>query len=193
MGDEHLDTISATESDEFIKSSVENLVPNPSESEGENGYDLPACFKTFSNVLFDAEYEFDSSDDQPLSDEDFPEKIFSNPLFEEDIIPIQIDQHHHNAEFDLKEPMLNRDFSIISFSSKIDSLLDEFAGELTLLKSIPSGIDETDFYHENDNRLIERLLYDNSSPRLPEEFKAKKFQGPDEIRDQEISPDLKHG
>nr|GEY00868.1 hypothetical protein [Tanacetum cinerariifolium] len=29
MGDEHLDTISAIESDEFIKSSVENLVPNP--------------------------------------------------------------------------------------------------------------------------------------------------------------------
>nr|GEW38940.1 hypothetical protein [Tanacetum cinerariifolium] len=34
MGDEHLDTILATESNEFIKSSVENLVPIPSESEG---------------------------------------------------------------------------------------------------------------------------------------------------------------
>nr|GFC20509.1 hypothetical protein [Tanacetum cinerariifolium] len=34
MEDEHLDTISATESDEFIKSSVENLLPIPSESEG---------------------------------------------------------------------------------------------------------------------------------------------------------------
>nr|GFC72624.1 hypothetical protein [Tanacetum cinerariifolium]GFD23508.1 hypothetical protein [Tanacetum cinerariifolium] len=29
MGDEHLDTIPAMESDEFIKSRVENLVPNP--------------------------------------------------------------------------------------------------------------------------------------------------------------------
>nr|GFC28841.1 hypothetical protein [Tanacetum cinerariifolium] len=29
MGDEHLDTISATESDEVIKCCVENLVPNP--------------------------------------------------------------------------------------------------------------------------------------------------------------------
>nr|GEX43796.1 hypothetical protein [Tanacetum cinerariifolium] len=29
MGDEHLDTVPVTESDEFIKSSVENLVPNP--------------------------------------------------------------------------------------------------------------------------------------------------------------------
>nr|GEZ81764.1 hypothetical protein [Tanacetum cinerariifolium] len=34
MGDEHLDTISATESDEVIKSSVEDLVSIPSESEG---------------------------------------------------------------------------------------------------------------------------------------------------------------
>nr|GFC27573.1 hypothetical protein [Tanacetum cinerariifolium] len=31
MGDEHLNTILATESDEFIKSCVENLVPNPSD------------------------------------------------------------------------------------------------------------------------------------------------------------------
>nr|GFB09108.1 hypothetical protein [Tanacetum cinerariifolium] len=34
MGDEHLNTILATESDEVIKSSVEDLVPIPSESEG---------------------------------------------------------------------------------------------------------------------------------------------------------------
>nr|GFA82254.1 hypothetical protein [Tanacetum cinerariifolium] len=34
MGDEHLDTTPATESDEVIKSSVENLIPIPSESEG---------------------------------------------------------------------------------------------------------------------------------------------------------------
>nr|GEW96658.1 putative reverse transcriptase domain-containing protein [Tanacetum cinerariifolium] len=34
MGDEHLDTISATKSDEFIKSGVENLIPIPSEFEG---------------------------------------------------------------------------------------------------------------------------------------------------------------
>ncbi|GJR42965.1 hypothetical protein Tco_1311068 [Tanacetum coccineum] len=33
MGDEHLSTIPETESDELIKSSVENLVPTPSESE----------------------------------------------------------------------------------------------------------------------------------------------------------------
>nr|GFB41402.1 hypothetical protein [Tanacetum cinerariifolium] len=44
MGDEHLDTIPATESDEFIKSGVENLIPIPSESEGipEHVCDVPS-------------------------------------------------------------------------------------------------------------------------------------------------------
>nr|GFC40774.1 hypothetical protein [Tanacetum cinerariifolium] len=55
-------------------------------------------------------------------------------------------------------------------SSEIDSLLDEFAGELTLLKSISPGIDETDGDFEEDIRLIEKLLYDNSSPRPLEEL-----------------------
>nr|GFA57814.1 hypothetical protein [Tanacetum cinerariifolium] len=43
MGDEHLDTVSATKSDEFIKSSVESVVPIPSESEGipDNMCDVP--------------------------------------------------------------------------------------------------------------------------------------------------------
>nr|GFB17367.1 hypothetical protein [Tanacetum cinerariifolium] len=170
MGDEHLDTISAMELDEFIKSSVENLVPNPSESKGENGCDVPACFTTFSNVLFDAEYESDSSDYQSCSDEDFLEEIFSNPLFEEEIILMKIDQYHFNVESDLIEFMLNDDSSIILSSSKIDSLLDEFAGELILFKSILPRINKTDCYPEEDIRLIERLLYDNSSPRPPEEF-----------------------
>nr|GEU84318.1 reverse transcriptase domain-containing protein [Tanacetum cinerariifolium] len=170
MGDEHLNTIPAMKSDEFIKSSVENLVPNPSESEGKNGCDVPAYFTTFSNVLFDADYEFDSVDDQSCSDEDVPEKIFSNPLFEGEIISIKIDQHHFNAESDLIESLLNHDSSIIPSFSKIDSLLDEFVGKLTLLKSIPPGIDKTDCDHEIEICLTRRLLYDNSSPRPPKEF-----------------------
>nr|GFC14143.1 hypothetical protein [Tanacetum cinerariifolium] len=114
MRDEHLDTIPATESEEVIKSSVEDLVPILSESEGENGFDVPSCFTTFSNILFDAEYEFDSVDDQSLHNEDFSKKIFSNPLFEEEIISIKKNQHHFNAESDLVESMLNHDSSIIS-------------------------------------------------------------------------------
>nr|GFD49511.1 hypothetical protein [Tanacetum cinerariifolium] len=44
IGDEHLDTISVTESDEVIKSSVENLIPIPSETEGipEHMCDVPS-------------------------------------------------------------------------------------------------------------------------------------------------------
>ncbi|GKF52221.1 hypothetical protein Tco_0148688, partial [Tanacetum coccineum] len=53
MGDEHLDTIPEMESDEVIKSSVEDLVLIPSESEGifDNIFDVPSCDKKH----FDAE------------------------------------------------------------------------------------------------------------------------------------------
>nr|GEX26682.1 hypothetical protein [Tanacetum cinerariifolium] len=54
--------------------------------------------------------------------------------------------------------------------SQIDSLFDEFAGELTLLKSISSRTDETDCGPEEETYFIKRLLYDNSSPRPQEEF-----------------------
>nr|GEX23682.1 hypothetical protein [Tanacetum cinerariifolium] len=248
MGDEHLDTIPATESNEFIKTSVENLISIPSESKGipDHRCDVPSHdnslpldvskdqFEDFSEsndefsstdddsfsydkidyveasppdsklvksevmeivisevggiealndnpipfydpiisgtppnltpsgesdffleVLFNAEYESDSSDDQSCSDEDVLEKIVSKPLSEEVIIPIK--------------PLRTHDSSL-PVSSKIDSLLDEFAGELTLLKSIPPGIDETDYNFEEDIRLIEKLLYNNSSPRPPKEF-----------------------
>nr|GEV33496.1 hypothetical protein [Tanacetum cinerariifolium] len=177
MGDEHLDTIPAMESDEFIKSSVENLVPKPSESEGENKCDVLACevFTTFSNILFDTNYDFYASDDQSFSHEDFPKEIYLNSLFDEEIISMKIDPHHFKVESDLIESLVNLDSSIISFSSKIDSLFDEFAGELTLLKSIPPEINEADCDPEEETRFIKRLLYDNSSPRPSKEFVSKNF------------------
>nr|GFA30587.1 hypothetical protein [Tanacetum cinerariifolium] len=137
MRDEHLDTIPVTESDEFIKSDVENLIPILSESEGipDHRCDVPSHdnsspldvskdqFEDFfeSNeefsstdddsfsidnidyveasppdselvsleVLFDAKYESDSSNDQSGSDEDVLEKIVSKPLCEEEIIPME--------------------------------------------------------------------------------------------------------
>nr|GFA36084.1 putative glutamine amidotransferase PB2B2.05 [Tanacetum cinerariifolium] len=76
---------------------------------------------------------------------------------------MEIDQHSFNDESALKEVMPNHDSSI-TISSKIDSLFDEFAGELTLLKSVPPGIDETDCHPEKEICLTKRLLYDNSSP-----------------------------
>nr|GFB91799.1 hypothetical protein [Tanacetum cinerariifolium] len=70
MEDEHLDTVPVTKSDELIKSSVENLVSNPSESEGKHECDVPACdhFTTFYNLLFDVDDDLSSSDDESFSD-----------------------------------------------------------------------------------------------------------------------------
>nr|GFA63310.1 hypothetical protein [Tanacetum cinerariifolium] len=123
MGDEHLDTILATESEKFIKSSVEDLVPNPSE--------------------FEDEYRDSTSKND-----------------------------HFDTDSYLLESSLNRDTLMIS-SLKIDSLLAEYAGELIFLESIPPEIDEANCDPEEDIHLIERLLYDNSSPHLPEEFVSK--------------------
>nr|GEV12327.1 hypothetical protein [Tanacetum cinerariifolium] len=173
MGDEHLDTYLEKESDK-LKSGIENLVPNPSEFEDERECDVLVCddFTTFSNLLFDVDDDFSSSDNESFSDEDIPKEIYSNPLFDEEIISIKIDPHHFNAESGLIESLLNQDSSIIS-SSKIDSLLDEFAGELILLKSIPLGINEADCDPEEEIHLIKKLLYDNSSLRPPEEFDSE--------------------
>nr|GEX36366.1 hypothetical protein [Tanacetum cinerariifolium] len=75
MGNEHLDTILATESDEFIKSSVENLIPIPSESEGipDNMCDVP--FHDNSPPLDVSKDQFedfsDSNDEFSSTDDDF--------------------------------------------------------------------------------------------------------------------------
>ncbi|GKB83063.1 hypothetical protein Tco_0949958 [Tanacetum coccineum] len=128
MGYEHLSTIPETESDKLKKSSVENLVLIPSESE------------------------------------DF----FDN----EKIISSKIDPRHFNAESDLIESLLNRDILTVSYP-KIDYLLEEFSGELTHINLIPPGIKEADLDPEEEIRLIEELLYDNSSPRPLEESNSE--------------------
>ncbi|GJS45972.1 hypothetical protein Tco_0596093 [Tanacetum coccineum] len=182
MGDDHLSTILKTESNELIKSSVENLVPTPSDSEDlykdlsdiESECDVPVCdnFTTFSNPLFDVDDDFSSSDDESFSDEDVPKEIYSNPLFDKEIISTKIDPHHFNAESDLIESLLNRDISIVS-SPKFNSLLEKFSGELAHIDLISPEIDEADFDPEEEIRLVEKLLYDNSTPRPPEEFNSE--------------------
>nr|GFB37863.1 hypothetical protein [Tanacetum cinerariifolium] len=82
---------------------------------------------------------------------------------------MEIDQHSFNAESDLIGSMPNHD-SLIIISSKIGSLFDDFTGELTLLKSFSPGIDTIDCHPEKEICFAKRLLYDNSSPRLPEEI-----------------------
>nr|GFA84842.1 hypothetical protein [Tanacetum cinerariifolium] len=77
MGDEHLDTIPTTESDEFIKSSVENLIPIPNESEGipkqmcdvpfhDNSPSLNVSKDQFED-FFESNEEFSSPDDDSFS------------------------------------------------------------------------------------------------------------------------------
>ncbi|GKF74809.1 hypothetical protein Tco_0224253 [Tanacetum coccineum] len=122
MGDEHLST------------SDENLVPIPSEfevtSDNESECDMPVndesspIFTTFSNPLFDSDDDFSSNDDNSISDED-------------------IEPHHFNVESDLIESLLNRDISTVSYP-KIDSLLEEFSGELAHINLIPPGINKAD-------------------------------------------------
>ncbi|GJR21253.1 hypothetical protein Tco_0969780 [Tanacetum coccineum] len=80
MEDEHLNTIPATELDEVIKSSVENLVQIPCESEGisNNMCDVPLCnnptpleaFKEHSETIIDSNNDYSSSnDDYPYGED----------------------------------------------------------------------------------------------------------------------------
>nr|GFD13461.1 hypothetical protein [Tanacetum cinerariifolium] len=126
--DAHLDTISETESDEFIKSSVENLVPSPSESEDEHEYDVPACddFTTFSNLFFDADDNFSSkfiSENSaaaiesfspspiPVEDSDSFMKKIDLSLNPDDSMPSGIENDDHDSEVDMLilEELLSND------------------------------------------------------------------------------------
>nr|GEV86590.1 hypothetical protein [Tanacetum cinerariifolium] len=154
MGYEHLSITPKTESDEVIESNVMNLLPIPSEcevtSEDKNDDDL------------------DSSDDESLPEEYVPNeefKIYSNPLFDDEEINFdKLDPHCFNVESDFVESLLNYDIFIDS-SFKFD-----FSCELA---HINPEIKEADFDFEEEIRLIENLLYDNSSPRPPEELNAE--------------------
>nr|GEY55193.1 hypothetical protein [Tanacetum cinerariifolium] len=144
MGYKHLSITPETESDEVIESNAENLY------QSQDNDDL------------------DSSDDESLPDEDVPAeefKIYSNPLFDEDEINSdKLDLHCFNVESNFVQSLLNRD-TFIDFSSKFD-----FTGELTHIKP---EIPKFDFDFEEEIRLIENLLYDNSFPRSPEELNAE--------------------
>ncbi|GJZ10139.1 hypothetical protein Tco_0544898 [Tanacetum coccineum] len=81
MGDEHLDTIPAMESDEVIKSSVENLVPILSKSEDipDSVCDVPLCnnptpleaFKEHFETIIDSNNDYSSSDDDSYENIDY--------------------------------------------------------------------------------------------------------------------------
>ncbi|GJW28314.1 hypothetical protein Tco_0045189 [Tanacetum coccineum] len=161
MGDEDLYTILEKESDEFIKSSVEDLVPIPSESEdtsdSDKECDLPFCDNsvTFSNPLFDANDDFTSSDVESLPEEDVQEenfKIYSNLLFEFDDEYISITYLPDNNEDECFYPRGDMD--------EIDAFL-----------GIDVSTDIEDGYHDSEGDIIylESLLINYTIPNLPPE------------------------
>ncbi|GJY22482.1 hypothetical protein Tco_0396140 [Tanacetum coccineum] len=169
MRDEHLSTIPEKESDEFIKSSVEDLVPIPSESEetsdNESECDVLVCEDSspldisadnpviFSNPLFDSNEDFTSSDDESLFEEDVPKetfKIYLNPLFE-------FDDDFTSSDVN---PLFNEvleDVESEDSGDEIDAFLD-----LDISTEI-----ENDFYDsEGDIIFLEKLLINNTFPNL---------------------------
>nr|GFB07873.1 hypothetical protein [Tanacetum cinerariifolium] len=132
MGDEHLDTISAMGSDEVIKSSVEDLVPIPSESEGipEHMCDVP--FHDNSSPLDVSKDQFedfsDSNDDNSSSDDD--------SLYKENIdleaAEIVIPEEEEIEDDNLRKKLLN-----FPPTNRSDFTDEEFADELAHIISPP--------------------------------------------------------
>nr|GEU85052.1 hypothetical protein [Tanacetum cinerariifolium] len=58
-------------------------------------------------------------------------------------------------------------------SPKFDYLLEKFSSELAHTNLIQPGINEANCDSEEDILFVERLLYDNSSPRPPEDFNSE--------------------
>ncbi|GJX22841.1 hypothetical protein Tco_0227286 [Tanacetum coccineum] len=148
MGDEHLDTIPATESDEVIKSSVENLIPIPSEPEGipDSMCDVPLCnnptsleaFKEHSETIIDYNDDSTSSDDDSPYGENIDYVDASPPDDEITIIP--------------REKLLNVNLLI----AKIDSLRDNPTPSSEVV--IKSSSTSPNLFLEEIN------TFDNSSP-----------------------------
>nr|GFB10063.1 hypothetical protein [Tanacetum cinerariifolium] len=93
-------------------------------------------------------------------------KVYSNPLFDDD--EINSNELESHVESNFVESLSNHN-ALIDSSQKIDYLV-EFSGELA---HINPEITESDFDFKEEIHLIENLLYDNSSPRLPEELDAE--------------------
>ncbi|GJZ28383.1 hypothetical protein Tco_0573030 [Tanacetum coccineum] len=134
---------------------VKNIAEPAAKLTSGNGVSCPVddesspTFTTFSDPLFDSNDDFTSSDDESLSDEDILKenfKIYSNPLFDDEEIFLQeIDPHSFKCE-----------------SNFIDSFLIVILCLILLTKF--------DILLKEEIRLVENLLYDNSSPRAPEEL-----------------------
>nr|GEV30837.1 hypothetical protein [Tanacetum cinerariifolium] len=144
MGYEHLSITPETKSDEVTKSNAKNLLPIPSECEV-TSEDESKC-----NVP--------TKDDCSLAF-----TTFSNPLFNND------DLDSNDDESLPEDDILAEEFKVYS-----NPLFDE--DEINSDKLDPhcfNKFQKSDFDFKEEIRLIENLLYDNSSPRPPEELNAE--------------------
>ncbi|GKE06222.1 hypothetical protein Tco_1398240 [Tanacetum coccineum] len=214
MGDKHLDTILETKSDEVIKSSVEDLVPIPSEFEGisDDTCDVPFCdnsppldvLNDHFEIFSDSNDDFTSSDDESLSDEDISEdiKIYSNPLFEFDDEYIYSDV---NPLFDeVLEDIECKDFydsnldeSTLLLTPFSDANKDECFEPRGVIDEIDAFLDmdiSTDIengYHDSEGDIIylESLLINDTIPNLPPEVFLD--HDPRSLKDEPDKDDLK--
>ncbi|GKC78688.1 hypothetical protein Tco_1129462 [Tanacetum coccineum] len=165
MKDEHLDTIPATESDKVIKSSVEELVPIPSESEGisDGVCDVPLCdnptpleaFKDHYEIVVDSNDDSSSSDDDSFSSKDI-EYVDASPP-DSELVSLEVVENvtPEDGEIEddiLREKLLNVNLLI----AKIDALKDN---------PIPSSEFVTKSSSTSLNFFLEETnTFDNSIP-----------------------------
>nr|GEW90105.1 hypothetical protein [Tanacetum cinerariifolium] len=163
MGDEHFSNILKTESNEVIKSSVENLVPIPSESEGisDDTCDVTFCDNSpYLDVLND-HYELfsDFNDDCTSSDDDSFKDIDYVKASPIDSELVTLEEVKDNI---LCEKLLNVNFLI----SKIKSLNDNSTPDCVLKSHslFPIPVEDSDsFFEKSDTSLS---YSDNSLPKF---------------------------
>ncbi|GJU99602.1 hypothetical protein Tco_1328873 [Tanacetum coccineum] len=199
------------ESDEFIKSSVEDLVPIPSESEdtsdNDKECDFPFCdnFVTFSNPLFDANDDFTSSDDESLPEEDVQEenfKIYSNPLikFDDNYFSSDVNSIFNEVLEDIENKdsyVFNLDDPVLLVTPLSDTNEDECfdpggdIDEIDAFLDIDVSTDIEDGYHDSEGDIIylESLIINNTIPNLPPE--GFLYHDPKSLKDEPDNVELK--
>nr|GEV55684.1 hypothetical protein [Tanacetum cinerariifolium] len=150
MGDEHLSTILEMESDKVIKSSVENLVPIPSESEIEslNDNPIPDCMlkspsSSFLSYTDNFSPEFDTFSyhtDETSAGSTTTHANNSLPEYDSFLFKIEPDQGK------LTSVVMND----ISDNLTNDPLIEEVNLFLASDNSIPPGIENVDYDSKGD-------------------------------------------
>ncbi|GKB65459.1 hypothetical protein Tco_0921645 [Tanacetum coccineum] len=169
IGDEHLDTIPATESDEVIKSSVENLIPIPSQFEGISDYtsDVPTFDNNRVNVEIDLVESLINHDTSIVYDDDDFEDI-EYVSFEE-----VNDVEQEEKEFDLEDILQIQDVNLRERLLKISHLISNIESLKVnptpdrVLKSFspfPIPVVDSDAFFEESDTSLSHL--DNSLPEF---------------------------